>query len=133
MASIIVDYDFPHAPAKVWKALTEPLLVSKWLMPTDLKAEVGHRFTFTTQPRGDFDGTVRCEVLEVRPLERLVYSWKGGSLDTTVTWTLTPSGTGTVLRLEHAGFKSEEDFAFRGMGDGWRTNVAQRLGGVLAE
>ena len=48
--SIVVDYDLAQSPAKVWRALTEPELVAAWLMPNDLRAEVGHRFTFRAQP-----------------------------------------------------------------------------------
>ncbi|MEQ4718480.1 SRPBCC domain-containing protein [Nonomuraea sp. B19D2] len=35
----------------MWRALTEPELVARWLMPNDFKPQVGHRFTFTTEPK----------------------------------------------------------------------------------
>jgi uncharacterized protein YndB with AHSA1/START domain len=73
---------------------------------------------------------VHCEVLEISPHERLVYSWKGGAdgnaqygsrLDSIVTWTLTAVDGGTRLRLVHSGFRSPgNDFAFDAMNGGWR-------------
>lgn len=139
--TITAEYDLPHAPAKVWRALTDPALVAEWLMPNDFRAEVGHRFTFRAPPIGTWDGTVHCEVLEVVPRQRLRYAWVGGvdvpggpgsRLDTTVTWTLTPTDGGTLLRLEHAGFLPKNAFAFEMMGQGWRGRIAARLGEVLA-
>ena len=117
---IVVDYDLPGPPAKVWRTLTDPALLGSWLMENDIKAEVGHQFMFRSTPMGDWDGTVRCEVLEVVPLERLRYSWRGSSLDTTVTWTLTATASGTRLHLEHDGFTEANAFAFDMMGKGWR-------------
>jgi uncharacterized protein YndB with AHSA1/START domain len=140
--SIVVEYDLPHPPEKVWRALTEPELVAAWLMPNDLRAVVGHRFTFRAQPAPGWDGVCQCEVLEVEANKRLRYSWRGGSdanqgygglLDTVVTWTLTPSASGgTLLRLVHSGFAPRNAFAFEMMGKGWREKVAQRIAAVVA-
>jgi len=119
----------PHAPEVVWRALTTADLIGRWLMPNDFAPVVGKSFTFRTKPMGSWDGVVHCEVLEVVPNRKLVYSWSGGSddnpkygskLDTTVTWTLTPVAGGTRLRLVHAGFRSPgNDFAFDAMSPGW--------------
>lgn len=137
--SIVVDHDLPRPPAKVWRALTDPALLGAWLMPNDIRAVVGHTFTFRSQPMPGWDGVVHCEVLEVEPEKRLRYSWKGGSdegfggrLDTVVTWTLTATETGTRLRLEHSGFTAKNAFAFDNMGKGWRGKLAQRITEVLA-
>ena len=125
---IVVDYDLPGPPAKVWRTLTDPALLGSWLMQNDIKAEVGHKFSFRSKPMGDWDGTVQCEVLEAVANEKLSYSWRGGSgkgaLDTVVTWTLTPNGTGTRLHLEHAGFTEHAAFAYDAMGRGWRDKTA---------
>jgi uncharacterized protein YndB with AHSA1/START domain len=132
----------PHAPERVWQALTSAELIGRWLMPNDFAAEVGRRFTFRTRPMGDWDGVVHCEVLELAPHRKLVYSWKGGSrqnatygaaLDTVVTWTLTPVAGGTHLRMVHAGFRSpENDFAFDAMSPGW-SRILQSIPRVIAE
>jgi uncharacterized protein YndB with AHSA1/START domain len=140
--SIVVEYQLARPPEKVWRALTDPELVAAWLMPNDLRAEVGHRFTFRAQPMPGWDGIVHCEVLAVEPHKRLSYSWRGGSdeaekygsrLDTIVTWTLTPNGAGgTTLRLEHSGFLAKNAFAFEAMSKGWRSHVGQRLEQLIA-
>src|ERR1700744_495023 len=139
--TITVKYDLPFPPAKVWRALTEPELLTRWLMPNTIAPTVGHKFTFKTQPMGEWDGTVECEVLEVQPLKRLIYSWAGGSnknatgareLNTVVTWTLREKPEGTLLLLEHSGFRAEDQFAYEGMGKGWRSHGATRLRDVLA-
>ena len=48
--SIVVDYDLPYPPEKVWRALTEPELLAAWLMQNDIKPQLGHRFTFRAAP-----------------------------------------------------------------------------------
>jgi uncharacterized protein YndB with AHSA1/START domain len=139
---IVVEGVLPHAPEIVWKTLTTPELIGRWLMPNDFAPEVGKRFTFRTTPMGDWDGVVHCEVIEVVANRKLVYSWRGGTdsnpkygsrLDTVVTWTLTPVAGGTHLRLVHAGFSSPgNDFAFDAMSPGWG-RVLQGVGRVIAE
>src|SRR5436309_2780444 len=109
---IVVEDVFPHAPETIWKTLTTGELIGRWLMaPTGFEAVEGRRFTFQTKPAGLWDGVIHCQVLEVIPKERLVYSWKGGHaenagygapLDTVVTWTLTRTANGTRLRLVHS-------------------------------
>lgn len=139
---IVVEDVLPHAPALVWKTLTTGDLIGRWLMSNDFEPVVGRRFTFTTKPMGGWDGVVHCEVLEMIPNEKLVYSWKGGSddnpaygsrLDSIVTWTLTPVEGGTRLRLVHSGFRSPgNDFAFDAMSGGW-ARVPHRIGAIAVE
>jgi uncharacterized protein YndB with AHSA1/START domain len=135
--AIVVEYDLPHAPAKVWRALTEPALLAVWLMQNDMVAEVGRHFTFKAPPIGEWDGVVQCQVLEVEAPKRLVYSWRGGSgnsrLDTVVHWTLEASATGTRLKLEHAGFLPMNRMAFEAMSKGWGGKVAARISEVLQQ
>ncbi|WP_131739267.1 SRPBCC family protein [Actinomadura roseirufa] len=137
-ASIEVDEFLPHPPAKVWRALTDPALLGRWLMPNDFRPVVGHRFTFTTRPipSAGFDGTIPCRVLDLDEERLLRISWNGGGLDTTVTWRLVPEGRGTRLFVRHAGFDLDDpvqSYAFRGMGSGWRSHVMRSLLRVLAE
>jgi len=139
---IVIEDILAHAPERVWKTLTTGELISRWLMPNDFEPVVGKRFTFKTAPMGNWDGVVHCEVLELIPNEKLVYSWKGGSddnlaygarLDSIVTWTLTPVAGGTRLHLVHSGFRSPgNDFAFGAMSGGW-AKVMQRISSVMAE
>lgn len=127
---------FPHPIEDVWKFLTDSELLAQWLMKNDFKPVVGHRFTFTTKSRINpaFDGIIYCEVLEVLPLKRLSYSWKGGpqkgkiTLDSVVTWTLVPKEHGTELLLEHTGFKGVRNFlSYLIMNKGWLIILRKRL------
>ncbi|MEZ5865524.1 MAG: SRPBCC domain-containing protein [Geminicoccaceae bacterium] len=139
---VVVEEEFPHAPATIWKTLTTGELIGRWLMaPTGFAPVQGRRFTFQTRPAGAWDGVIHCQVLEVIPNERLAYSWRGGHatnegygapLDTVVTWTLTPTPNGTRLRLVHAGFVVPRNAsALETMGKGWR-KVVPSLGDIAA-
>ena len=135
--AVSLEYDLPHPPAKVWRALTEPALVAAWLMPNDLKPEVGHAFQFRSTPMPHWDGLVSCEVQEVELHKRLRYSWRSGGpahLDTVVTWTLqpTPAG-GTRLTLVHSGFQPDGKWAFEGARKGWEKMLTEKLPKVLSE
>lgn len=128
--SIDVDQFLPHPPPKVWRALTDPDRLGRWLMPTDFQAVAGHRFTFRATPRPGFDGIVHCEVLDLEPERLMRWSWRGGSLDSTVTWRLAAEGRGTRLFLRHEGFDPDDPLqreALRIMGGGWRTHILRRL------
>ena len=123
----------PQAPPKVWRALVKSWLVEQWLMSNDLVPEVGHRFALRAQ-----GGSIRCEVLAVDEPRTLAWRWgdgtkDGGTLRTTVTWTLAPDGDGgTLLGLEHAGFRPRDEAAYEAMGRGW-PRVLDRLAEVVAE
>ena len=140
LADVEVDEFLPHPPAKVWRVLTEPALMSEWLMEVEGFAPVvGTRFRFRTEPvkQTSFSGVVDCEVLEVEPGRRLRISWSsaGTALDSTVTWELAPEGTGTRLLLTHAGFDlddPEQARAFEIMNGGWRSHVHRRMIAALA-
>jgi uncharacterized protein YndB with AHSA1/START domain len=132
--SLSMEFDLPHAPAKVWRALTEPALLAKWLMPTDMQLVVGRSFTFKAGPKPGWDGIVNCQVQEIEPHKLLRYSWVALGIDTVVTWILVPTPEGgTLLRLQQTGFKPTEGRACEGAKMGWRRMAGQRLGAVLAE
>ncbi|MBX3219009.1 MAG: SRPBCC domain-containing protein [Labilithrix sp.] len=140
---IVVDEVFPHTPETIWRALTNGELMARWIMPpAGFAAVEGTRFTFQTTPAGAWDGTIRCEVLQVVPNERLAYAWKGGHesnvgygslLDTVVTFTLTKVQDGTRVRLVHSGFVlPTNDTAFKNMSGGW-PKVMTRLATAAGE
>jgi uncharacterized protein YndB with AHSA1/START domain len=120
-----------HSPAKVWRALTDPVLLSEWLLPvTGLKLDPGAEFLFKTQAYPPWDGTVNCRILESEPEKKLSYAWVVGAmgLDTVVTFRLTPTPTGTRLSLVQSGFKPDQKQNSGGARYGWKM-----MGGKLIE
>jgi uncharacterized protein YndB with AHSA1/START domain len=112
--SVVVERELGHAPEKIWRALTQPHLIAEWLMKGDFQPVIGHRFDF----RADW-GTVDCRVTEVEPHRKLAYTWEAMGLESVVTWTLTPSGNGTLLRMEQVGFRPDQEQAYQGARFGW--------------
>jgi uncharacterized protein YndB with AHSA1/START domain len=124
--SVVIEREMPHPPEKVWRALTQSSLIEDWLMKNDFQPVVGHRFSF----RADW-GAVECKVLAVEPNKTLSYTWAAYGLESVVTWTLTPIGTGTHLRMEQSGFRPDHEQAYQGAKGGW-TRFFAALEKVLA-
>lgn len=97
-----------HPVDRVWRALTDPAALAVWLMRNDFRPEVGHEFTFVTNSAPGFDGIVHCRVLDLDEPRLMRLSWRGGPVDATVTWRLSPlplgTATGTIdgTRLDFA-------------------------------
>jgi uncharacterized protein YndB with AHSA1/START domain len=127
--SISFEFDLHHSPEKVWRALTDPVLLAEWLLPVvELKLEPGAAFTFTAQPQPGWDGIVNCRLLEIDVRRRLSYTWVVGEIDTVVTFTLTPTASGARLSLVQSGFKPDQKQAFGGARYGWKM-----MGGWLVD
>ncbi|HSO36255.1 MAG TPA: SRPBCC domain-containing protein [Labilithrix sp.] len=132
-ASISFEFDLPHSPAKVWRALTDPVLLTEWLLPVvglELDLEPGAAFTLKTQPYPPWDGIVSCRILAIEAHRKVSYAWVVGAmdLDTVVTFTLTPTASGTRLHLLQSGFKPEQKQNFGGARYGWKM-----MGGKLVD
>jgi uncharacterized protein YndB with AHSA1/START domain len=128
--SITFEFDLQHSPEKVWRALTDPSLLAEWLLPVaGLELEPRAAFTFKTQPYPGWDGTVNCRMLEIEAQKKLRYTWVVGEmLDTVVTFTLTPTASGTRLSLVQSGFKPDQKQNFGGARYGWNM-----MGGKLVD
>jgi uncharacterized protein YndB with AHSA1/START domain len=129
--SLSFEFDLLHRPEKVWRALTDPALLAEWLLPVaNLELEPGAAFTFKTQPYPGWDGIVNCRLLEIEAHKKLSYTWVVGdmALDTVVTFTLTPTASGTRLSLVQSGFKPDQKQNFGGARYGWRL-----MGGKLVD
>jgi uncharacterized protein YndB with AHSA1/START domain len=112
--SVVVEREMPSPPDKIWRALTQPHLIEEWLMKNDFNPVVGQRFNL----RADW-GAVDCQVLVVEPNKTLSYTWAAHGLESVVTWTLTPTKTGTHLRMEQSGFRPDQQQAYQGARHGW--------------
>ena len=127
--TISFEFDLPHSPEKVWRALTDPELLTQWLLPAiGLELEPGAEFMFKTQPYPGWDGTVNCRFLEIEPQRKLSYTWTVPFLDTVVTFTLTPSALGTRLSLVQSGFRTDQKRESGGARYGWKM-----MGGKLVD
>ena len=124
-------------PAKVFAAFAEASLVSRWLTPSpdvaltvlefDFRVGGGYRFAYSVPGRATMfvNGVYRT----IEPLSTIVFSWnieppdEHADVRSEVTITLTPEGTGTVLRIRH------EQLTLPGAADrhaaGWRGAVDQ--------
>ena len=131
-ATLSLEFDLAHPPEKVWRALTDPALLSQWLLPViGLRLEPGAAFTLRTQPHPPWDGTVSCRFVEIEPHRRLSYTWDVPFLQTVVTFTLTPTTPGTRLSIVQSGFEPTQKREFGGARYGW-TMMAGKLVDLLA-
>ncbi|MBK9265737.1 MAG: SRPBCC domain-containing protein [Polyangiaceae bacterium] len=130
--SISFEFDLHHPPEKVWRALTDPALLAEWLLPViDFKLEPGAAFTFKTQAYPGWDGTVNCRMVEIEANRKLSYAWTVPFLDTVVTFTLTPTASGTRLSLVQSGFKPDQKRESGGARYGWKM-MGDKLVDLLA-
>lgn len=124
----------PFPVEAVWAALTEPELVAQWLMPADISAAEGHRFTFRSTPMRGWDGIVRAQVIEATAPRRLTYTWIGSAdmPETIVSWFLRPDGGATRLYFSHTGFRGLK-FVLIGyfLARGWRDMLDNGLPALL--
>ena len=129
--SVVIEREVPYPAAKIWRALTQSHLIEEWLMKNDFKPAVGHRFSFRMDAQPNWNGVVDCQVLTIEPNKRLSYAWGALGLESVVTWTLTPTSTGTHLRMEQSGFGPGQGQAYAGAKYGWQ-NFFAKLEQVLA-
>jgi uncharacterized protein YndB with AHSA1/START domain len=122
--TVVVEREIPYPPEKIWRALTQPHLIAEWLMKGDFAPIMGRQFRLS----GDWGG-VDCEVLAIEPHETLSYTWNYAhddpayALESVVTFTLTPTATGTLLRMEQVGFRPDQKQAYQGARLGWRQHL----------
>ena len=127
--AISFEFDLHHSPQKVWRALTDPELLTEWLLPVvGLNLDPGAAFTFNAPPQAEWNGIVNCRFLEIEPQKKLSWTWVVGDIDTIVTFTLTPTASGTRLSLVQSGFKPNQKKNFGGARYGWKM-----MGGKLVD
>ena len=138
--SIVVEREMPHAPEKIWRALTTSALIADWLMANDFVPELGRGFQFRSRPMPGWKGVTNCEVTALDPPRTLAYRWGDGTesdsgLKTLVTWTLTPTAAGTLVRMEQSGFRPEDEGGYQAMRGGWPRILAglERVAGEAAD
>jgi uncharacterized protein YndB with AHSA1/START domain len=118
--SVVLEKELPYPTEKIWRALTEGPLIKEWLMENDFQPVAGHSFSFRATPVPNWDGVIASEVLVIEPNKRLSYRWATMGMSSVVTWTLTPTISGTHVRMEHSGFGQDQDAAYKGASYGWQ-------------
>ena len=117
--TVIVERQLAAPAEKIWRALTQPHLIEEWLMKTDFKPVEGQKFQLRKDPTPEISVVIDCEVQTVEPNKTLSYRWSAYGTDTVVTFTLTPTDGGTVLRVEQAGFPADNKAAIKGANASW--------------
>ena len=132
-----VEEFLPYTKEHVSQVLTDPDLISRWLMPNDFKLETGYRFAIDSDPirQCGLGGTGYCEVLAFDEGRMLRIAWRAANenmsgLDSTVTFTVASEGVGTRLLIEHDGLHPCP-YVITGHGSGHRS-WTRRVGEVSA-
>ena len=130
-------YSAPRAD--VFDAWTNPQVLKRWwaAAPTwetplaEIDAREGGSYKLSMRTDAGEVHTVKGEFREIRPPERLAYTWSweqgpdaamAGSEETLVIVDFLEDGAGTLVKLTHSGFASEE---IRGMHvQGWEAVLA---------
>ncbi|MBX3380999.1 MAG: SRPBCC domain-containing protein [Phycisphaeraceae bacterium] len=139
MKQLVKESVYPYPIEVVWAALTNGEALAQWLMPNNFPAcaKVGDTFQFRIDPMGPLGGTVECEILELAPPTRMVWSWTGCKASGVkmgpqrVEWELTARGTSTHLRLKQSDVGKMPFFMRLMMSFGWGTMVKRWLPKIL--
>src|ERR1700722_670806 len=118
--SVVIEKVLPHSPEKIWRALTEGPLIKEWLIDNDFQPVVGHKFNFRFTPMPKWNGIIDSQVLVIEPNKKLSYTWGSLGLESVVVWTLVPAEGGTLVRMEHSGFRPDQEAAYKGATYGWQ-------------
>lgn len=102
-------------------------------MPNDFKLELGHRFTMKTDPAPGFDGVIQCEVLSFEVGRSISFSWKGGPIDTVVSFIISsPTSETSKLLVKHSGFSGMKAHMVKWiLLKGWKSLLTDKLESYL--
>lgn len=110
-----LDTELDAPVERVWRALSEPEILARWLLPVTPGAASGE---FSLDGGEKLDGRIDCTILESKPPRRLSLLWRPPAekgkpaAETVVDFTLTElPGDRTRLELVHDGFEVPADYA----------------------
>jgi uncharacterized protein YndB with AHSA1/START domain len=137
--ALTLEHRYAAPREQVFDAWTSPDVLKRWwaAMPTwstplaEVDAREGGRYRLSMRTDEGDVHTVSGEYTEVSPPERLAYTWSweegpdaamAGSKGSLVVVDFLEDGKGTLVRLTHSGFATEE---FREMHvQGWQATLA---------
>ena len=140
--SIVTEIDIAAPPSRVFEALTDPAQLMRWFTDAScpvkswqMDARVGGRYSYATE-KGNFavngvrEFECHGEIFEFDPPRLLVYTWIANwHLDpkrkTMVRWELTPTASGTRVKVMHSGLAQEPE-ARKDYSGGW-PGVVEKL------
>lgn len=131
---IKIDTFIEATPMEVWRAITDKVFISQWLMETNIEPVVGFQGYFKMTPMPGFNGHIETTVLNVEPNKLFVYSWQGGWMKkpTTVKFTLLEKDNGTMLTLEHWGFEGLlGGLLMKMMRGGWKKKITIQISELI--
>lgn len=150
----------PYPPEKVWRALTDAELLGGWFMKNDIEPVPGHYFTFRMAAQKGWDGITHCQVTTVEPQKHIAYTYRGEAtgekalacagihsdtadkmtkgiftrLDTVLSFTLEPTCGGTILSMEHSGYRGLKLVLISFiMQMGWKKQLKKKLPKLLEQ
>ena len=96
----------------LWLALTNPKHLEEWFMESNFQGSENSAFEFLDKPGDKWKGVFYGEVISYQPPINIAYSWshKGLKHTTYVWWKLEAKDDGTLVELEHSGFKGFSDY-----------------------
>jgi uncharacterized protein YndB with AHSA1/START domain len=142
----------------VWLALTDAQWLGKWFMENDIAPTLDHEFTFRMAPQKGWDGITHCQIIRLEPFKEIAYTYRGEAsgekalacagihsdtadkvtkgiftkLDTVLKFTLAPTCGGTILAMEHSGYKGLKLVIISMiMQMGWKKQLRKKLPAVL--
>lgn len=137
-ASVRIERSFNAPPTAVWRAWTDPKMVSRWfgsdpagkVLSARLEVRIQGQFEVTFADSNGSEHTCSGTYLEVLPAAKLSFTWHWRSepgIETSVQVWLEPKGAGTHMRFEHSGLNatSTHDYAA-----GWQRTF-EKLARVL--
>lgn len=125
--SLCIERTFMVSQEKVFRAWTDPTQLQKWFAPSEgvrttakVDLQEGGEYSITL---GSF--TARGRYQEVKPYDRLVFTWRWDHEDhfaeTLITLTLKSQSGGTLLSLLHERLANHEEV--KGHQKGWSLNL----------
>ena len=150
----------PYPPEIVWAALTDSKILGRWFMKNDIEPRPNHYFTFKMNPQKGWDGITHCQITSIEPQKHIAYTYRGeatgekalacaglhsdtadkmtkgifAKLDTVLSFKLESSCNGTILSLEHSGYKGLKlVIVSLIMQMGWKKQLRKKLPKVLEQ